>query len=96
MHEVDEVVVLDVLLGKLLLADKARVRNPKHGVTVPWHHPLRVEQRPGVLDELLVRRGLCPHFLHSSHDKVQDFLVGKAVQRAGEPVEACREREVWV
>lgn len=96
LDKVDVVVVLDVLLGKLLLADEPWVWNLKDGVAVAWDDASGVEERPGVVDELLVGRGFSAHLLDGTFDEDQHFLVGQAVERAGEAVQGGGEGQVRV
>ena len=96
LDKVDVVVVLDVLLGKLLLADKPWVWNLEHGVAVTWDHTSGVKERPGVVDELLVGWGFGAHLLDGAFDENQDFLVRKAVEWASKAVQGSGEGQVWV
>mmetsp|Transcript_22133 Transcript_22133/g.55817 ORF Transcript_22133/g.55817 Transcript_22133/m.55817 type:complete len:233 (-) Transcript_22133:113-811(-) len=96
LHEVDELVVLDVLLGKLGLAREAGVGFSEHGVSVSRDDASALEHLPALLPHLVGRHLRGSHVLLEVLDEAQHLLVREAVEGSGEAVHRSREREIRV
>ena len=90
LDQVDEVVVLDVALGKVKLAYKARISLAEDRMAVTRHNAAGLE---GVFD-MFCNISLGPGItilLLGVKDEAKALLIGKAVERAGETVHTGRE-----
>lgn len=88
--ELEEWVLGQVLEGELSLSCVSGVSLPKDGVAVTGNHLARLEGRPDILGNLLVRSvltNLGSHLL----DPSEDFLVGETVEGTGETVQGSTE-----
>mmetsp|Transcript_28783 Transcript_28783/g.73343 ORF Transcript_28783/g.73343 Transcript_28783/m.73343 type:complete len:234 (+) Transcript_28783:392-1093(+) len=94
-HQLEQRVLGQVLERKLALARVARVRLAQHRVPVPGHH-LAVRQRVRHVRLERLAAGRLAQLGHQRLQPHQHLLVGQAVQRARQPVEARREGEVGV
>jgi hypothetical protein len=91
-HEVDKLVILDVLLAVLTLAGKAGIGLAQNGVPVAGHHLAAVEGVPerllyGFLGETAGRFVLVAEFF----DPDENLLVCEAVEGSGKTVHASSE-----
>jgi hypothetical protein len=91
----EQIVVGQMLEGKLPLAGVPRVGLPEHGVTVAGHYLSALEGLPDEGLELLVA-GVLADLLAQLHQPDEHFLVGEAVEGPGEAVHAGGEREVRI
>lgn len=85
-------VVWEVLLGKLALGHVAGVSLAENGVAVTGDDLAGVEGGPEVVGDGLVGQIVADGSLHLG-EPVEDLLVGKTVERAGETVQASGKGE---
>lgn len=97
LHQLHDrrVAQLGARVAELAQRGEARVGLAQHGVAVTGHDTARLERRPEVLLDLLVRGVLADGLLHGKRP-AEHLLVGKAVERASETEQGGRVGEVGV
>ena len=88
LHEVDQVVVLDVLVSELELAHEARVGLAEDCVTVAWHDLARGEGILHILSNVILGPGLAELGLEVEQE-LEAFLVSKAVKGSSKTIHTC-------
>eukprot|EP00050_Salpingoeca_kvevrii_P005737 m.285352 g.285352 ORF g.285352 m.285352 type:complete len:487 (+) comp11360_c0_seq1:18-1478(+) len=94
-NELDKLVALHVLEGKLALAHVAGVGDAKNSVAIAGDDLAAVERIPDVLLDLVIG-GVGANLLGHLGDPDKDLLVGKAVKRASQTAHASGERKVGI
>jgi hypothetical protein len=96
-NELEDGVVSDLLsrVGKVHQSLESRVRLSQNGVAVTGDDSARLEDRPQVLDEVLVGVALGDVLLHVE-DESQDLLGGEAVERTSKTLETSRVGQVRI
>lgn len=90
--ELEHRVVGKVLLGELALGDVTGVSLAENGVAVTGNNTTGLEGGPEVVGDVLVAKVGADLSLHLG-EPLEDFLVGKTVERTGKTVETGREGE---
>jgi hypothetical protein len=90
--QLEQLVVREVLEGELALSGVPGVRLAEDGVSITGHDLTTLKGRPHILPDSLVGRVLANLRLHLLEPE-ENFLVGKAVERASKTVQRGAERK---
>src|SRR5436190_22090686 len=93
VHDAKNVIFGGDSRSELVNGCKARVGNPEHGVAVARNDATIMQSFQHELPKLVIGRGAFVAVVYRE-DEVQYLLVGKAVQRAGEPAHPRGDRIV--
>lgn len=90
LDELDKVVVVNVLVRELKLADKARIGLAEHSVTISWNDLTRLESDIDELTNILTSPAITVLLLEGK-EVIQALLVGETVKGSGQAVHASGE-----
>lgn len=91
-HKLEQRIFWQLAEGEFSLGDVAGIGLAKNGVTISGNHTARIEGGPQVIGDGLVTE-IAPDGLLHLGEPEQDFLVGQSVQRPGQSVETCSQRQ---
>lgn len=94
-HQLEQLVVGEMLLGEFSLTHVPRVSLPQDCMTVPWDHLPTLE---GLYHEVLevVLGVIIPERFPEFHEPDQDLLVRETVKWAGQSAHSGRKGEIGV
>lgn len=90
--KLEERVVGKFLEGELALGGVAGVGLAENSVSVSGNDTTRVQGRPEVLLDILIRQIVADGLLHLG-EPVKNFLVGQSMERTGKPVKTGSQGE---
>lgn len=96
VDQLDQALAGDVLEGELALACVARISLSQDGVAVTRDDTARGEDLTAVLGELLVGDVTVAQLVLEILQELQDFLVGKSVERSSETIHTSGIGEVRI
>ena len=95
VSQAHQFILREALLGKIHLRRKTRVGHAQHCMAVARDHLAAVQRIPGKFVQLLTGWHAAKMILDLDQP-AQAFLVGQAMQRAGQPIQRGREGAIGV